>query len=81
MEIIELQKMAKIDKALEYKLLKLEIEDVITGKIKKVSYDIFCEKYYNRFFDYLFYVNGDFFGGSTGLDINDILLNEIKFKI
>ena len=81
MEIIELQKIAKINKAIKNKALKLEIENVITGKIKKVSYDIFCEKYYNKFFDYFFYINGDFFGGSTGFDINDILLNEIKFKI
>ena len=81
MQIEELEKIAKIDKALKNKALKLEIEDVNTGKIKKVSYIIFCEKYYNSFFDYLFYVNGDFFGGSTGFDINDIILNEIKFKI
>ena len=38
MEIIELEKIAKIDKAIKDKTLKLEIEDVITGKIKKVSY-------------------------------------------
>ena len=78
MEIIELEKIAKIDKAIKDKTLKLEIENVITGKIKKVSYNIFCEKYYNKFFDYLFYVNGNFFEGSISFDINDILLNEIK---
>ena len=78
MEIKELEKIAKINEAIKNKALKLEIEDVNTGKIKKVSLDVFCDKYYNRFFDYLFYVNGDFFGGSTGFDIYDILLNEIK---
>ena len=78
MEIKELEKIAKINEAIKNKALKLEIEDVNTGKIKKVSLDVFCDKYYNRFFDYLFYVNGDFFEGSTGFDIYDILLNQIK---
>ena len=78
MEIKELEKIAKINEAIKNKILKLEIEDVNTGKIKKVSLDVFCDKYYNRFFDYLFYVNGDFFEGSTGFDIYDILLNQIK---
>ena len=78
MEIKELEKITKINEAIKNKALKLEIEDVNTGKIKKVSLGVFCDKYYNRFFDYLFYVNGDFFGGSIGFDIYDILLNEIK---
>ena len=80
MEIKELEKMAKIDKAIKDKILKLEIEDVTTGKIKKVNYNVFCEKYYNKFFDYLFYVNGDFFEGTTNFNINDILLNLIPNK-
>ena len=80
MELKELEKIVKIDKAIKDKILKLEIEDVITGKIKKVTYIVFCEKYYNKFFDYLFYVNGDFFEGSANFDINDILLNLIPNK-